>query len=80
MASNVNLVAPTVEKQLVELITRMQIMEASNAQNPQGTNNVIGSYNQDTGVFSGSFTIPCIATISAEGTPSFEAEEYLADA
>lgn len=79
MASNVNLVAPTVEKQLVELATRMQIMESTNANNPDNLNRITAQYNQDTGVYSGTFSIPCRPTISADGTPSFEAEEYLVD-
>ena len=79
MASNVNLVAPTVEKQLIELITRIQIMESNNGNNPDGLNNVTGTYNQDTGVYSGSFSINCSPTIDANGTPSFEAQEYLVD-
>lgn len=79
MASNVTLVATTVEKQLVELITRIQIMESSNANNPENLNRITGSYNQDTGVYSGSFSIQCNPTIDSNGTPSFEAQEYLVD-
>ena len=79
MASSVTLSSSTIEGQMVELVSRIQIAEADSAKNPNNVNAITGSYNQDTGIFSGTFSIPCDAAVDASGLPSFAAQEYLND-
>lgn len=67
----------TVEAYLLEVITYIQFLESVTSKNPQGLNQVTGTYNADTGVYSGTFAIPCSVAIGSNGDCNFSAQEYL---
>ena len=79
MASSVTLASNTIEQQLIELVTRIQVLENNTANNPDGQNFVTGSANYDTGVFSGTFNIPFSVSVDASGNPIITATAYLTD-
>ena len=79
MASSVTLASNTAEKQFVELVSKLQVLERDPDSNAANSNRITGSYNQDTGIFQGTFSIECDNTIDANGSPSFVAKEYLVD-
>ncbi len=79
MASSVTLNGATIEQQLVELVSRIQILENTSSNNPDGQNFVTGSANTDTGVFSGTFNIPFTTSVDASGNPVITATTYLVD-
>jgi hypothetical protein len=66
----------TAEGQLLELFTYLQLAEANAVKNPNGRNFISGTYNIDTLVFSGSFSLPVLFTTLA-GQISIGATEYL---
>lgn len=79
MASSVSLQSTILEHQVVELMSKIQVLEGNTAANPDNINRITGSFNQDTGLYSGTFSIPCDVVITGNGTPSFVAKEYLID-
>ncbi len=79
MASSVTLASTTIEQQLIELVTRIQVLENNTANNPDGQNFVTGSANYDTGVFSGTFNIPFTVNVDGSGNPIINATAYLSD-
>lgn len=69
----------TIEAYCLEVLQYLQILERNTAKNPQNKNFVSGTFNSDTGVYSGTFSIPVtleIATV-APGGVTFNAVEYL---
>lgn len=79
MASSATLQSNSLEGQLLELISKIQNLEGNAETNPDNLNRVTGSFNQDTGVYSGSFSIPCSSFVNAQGMPTFAAMTYLLD-
>lgn len=77
MAAAINLNATTVEGQLIELITAMQVMESDETRNPEGRNLVTGSTNLDNGNFQGSFNISITPSVASDGSIKIEAQQYL---
>ena len=79
MASSATLASTTIEQQLIELVTRIQVLENNATNNPDGQNFVTGSANYDTGVFSGTFNIPFSVNVDGSGNPIITATAYLTD-
>lgn len=79
MASAVTLAATTLEGQLVELITKIQIMERTTANNPNNSNLVTGTANYDQGTFSGTFNLAIATEINTDGQAVTVVQEYLED-
>ena len=67
----------TIEAYLLEVITYLQYLESVSTKNPSGLNNVTGTYNADTAVYSGTFAIPVSFVVGTSGEASFTALEYL---
>lgn len=65
------------ERYVLEVLMFVQSLERDAARNPQGANNVTGNYNSDTGLYSGTFSIPVSLSIGSDGRPVFTAQEYL---
>jgi hypothetical protein len=78
MTASVTLNATTIEGQLMELVTAIQIKENDAASNPNNQNRVTGSFNSDNGTFTGTFNLQIQQTVDATGKPTFTALEYLA--
>jgi|GEM_PF-6534112 len=70
---------PTMEKQAVGILTRMNAAEASATQNSQSRNYVRTSYDQDSGIFTASVSIPATWTVNASGEPVLDVQSYLSD-
>jgi hypothetical protein len=66
-----------IEAYLLEVLTYLQGLESNASKNPQGLNNVTGTYNADTGIYSGTFSIPVALTQDGSGKACFAAQEYL---
>lgn len=66
----------TIEGALLEVIQYLQNTESDSSKNPTSINNISGTYNSDTGVFSGSFIIPITLTQQA-GITTIESDPYL---
>lgn len=79
MASPVTLNGSTIEQQLIELVSRIQVLENNTTNNPNGQNFVTGSANTDTGVFSGTFNIPIDVSVDGSGNTVITANPYLSD-
>lgn len=77
MATSATLQSTSIENQVVELMAKIQVLEGNTETNPENANRITGSFNQDTGLYSGTFSIPCNVVITASGAPSFVAKEYL---
>lgn len=71
-------VSTAIEAYLLEVLTFLQSKEANSTSNPNGLNNVTGSYNADSGLYQGGFTIPCSFALSASGKLEVTANAYLA--
>lgn len=69
--------ADSVEGQLQELSTYLQIGEFNALNNPNGIDNIVGNHFQNTGTFSATFTIPVDQAISATGQVIYTANDYL---
>lgn len=67
----------TIEAYLLEIIGYLQFLEADSTKNPNGLNQVTGTYNADTEVYSGSFAIPVSVEMGTDGSVKFAAVEYL---
>lgn len=73
-----DLKAGTAEGLALETLMRLQALERTPANNPDGRNFVTGTYNSDTGVYSGTYSFPVTQTIDAtNGNLVLEASEYL---
>lgn len=62
------LVSTTIEAYCLECLQYLQWLERQSTRNPDNRNYVTGTYNDDTGVYSGSFTLPVSFTIEGTAT------------
>lgn len=69
--------ATTAEGATLELLMYLQNKERDATANPQGRNFVTGTYNSDTGTYSGTYSFPCTLTINATGQIVLTADEYV---
>lgn len=67
----------TLERYVLEVLMFLQAVERDSARNPQNANNITGNYNSDTGLYSGTFSIPVALSLGSDGNPVFSAQEYL---
>lgn len=67
----------TLEAYVLEVLMFLQSWERNAAKNPQNRNYISGSFNSDTGIYQGTFTLPISLVLDATGKPSFSAVEYL---
>lgn len=79
MASPITTTSATLEAQAIEVLASMQALEGDETKNPDGQNRVTMSINTDTGIISGSFTLPSTMTIGAAGKMEFLPDAYLID-
>lgn len=78
--TNTALKSTTAEGLALEILMRLQALERTSAKNPDNRNFISGTYNSDTGVFSGSFSLPCDQVLDATtGAVVVTAQEYLED-
>jgi hypothetical protein len=77
MAASVTLNATTIEGQLMELVTAIQILENDTDANPNNQNRVTGSFNSDNGTFTGTFNLQIAQAVDNTGKPIFTAVTYL---
>lgn len=66
-----------IEGYLLEVLSYLQALEADVSKNPTGVNNIAGTFNSDTNVYSGSFVIPVQLSLDTTGKSTFTAVEYL---
>lgn len=71
--------ATTAEGAALEVLMYLQSLERDTAKNPQGRNFVTGTYNSDTGIYSGTFSFPCTLALNPDGSIKLSADEYLQD-
>lgn len=66
------------EKYALEVLMYLQNLERDPAKNPSNRNYVTGTYNSDTGLYQGSFSLPVIMGIdAASGVVNYGADPYL---
>lgn len=66
------------EAYALEVLMYLQALEQNTTANPANRNNITGSYNSDTGLYEGSFSIPCVVALDAlTGATEYTAEPYL---
>ncbi|MFQ4134759.1 hypothetical protein PGN35_000395 [Nodosilinea sp. PGN35] len=66
------------EKYALEVLMYLQSLELNPVLNPQNRNLITGTYNSDTGLYQGSFSIPVILAIdAASGVVNYGANPYL---
>lgn len=79
MAAAIVLNADTLEGQLLELVNAIQILERDPNKNDTNANNVTGTVNTDNTLFNGTFSLPTLPSINAQGQVCFAAVPYLTD-
>lgn len=67
----------TPEAYALEVLMALQGIEQTPGRNPNNANNVTGSYNSDTRIYSGSFSLPVDVSIDESGGVSITADPYL---
>ncbi|MBD1925758.1 hypothetical protein H6F74_05605 [Trichocoleus sp. FACHB-90] len=73
-----DLKADTAEGLALESLMQLQAIERTTARNPDNRNFVTGTYNSDTGIYSGTFSFPVAQTIDpATGNLVLAATPYL---
>ncbi len=66
------------EKYALEVLMYLQNLERNPSLNPSNRNYITGTYNSDTGLYQGSFSLPVIMGIDAEsGVVNYGADPYL---
>lgn len=66
------------EKYCLEVLMFLQNLERDPTKNPSSRNYVTGTYNSDTGLYQGSFSLPCLFNLdAATGVVSYGADPYL---
>ena len=75
--ANGTLKSATIEAYLLEIVSYLQVLENTPVKNPEGLNNVSGTFNSDTNIYSGTFAIPVQLVLDAVGKATFQAVEYL---
>lgn len=66
------------EAYLLEVLMYLQSLERNTTKNPQNINAVTGTYNSDTGIFSGIVVLPVSLSLAADGSLAINAQTYLA--
>lgn len=69
--------ATRLEQYCLEVLQFLQTKERVAANNPQNRNAISGTFNSDTGLYQGAFSLPVSLTLTTEGKPLFSAIEYL---
>lgn len=69
--------ATKLEQYCLEVLQYLQALERVAANNPQGRNAISGTFNSDTGLYQGAFSLPVSLTLTTDGKPLFTATEYL---
>jgi len=68
----------TPEAYALEVLMYLQALEQTEGANPANRNFITGSYNSDTGLYQGSFSVPCtVALDSVTGAIEYTAAPYL---
>lgn len=67
----------TIEAYVLEVLMYLQVLELTPAKNPQNRNFVTGTFNADTGQYTGTFNFPVSISLLSDGSVKFQAEEYL---
>lgn len=67
----------TIEAYLLEILSYLQVLESDSTKNPEQINNVSGTFNSDTNIYSGTFSIPVQLVLDGVGKATFQAVEYL---
>lgn len=67
----------TAEGQLLEILNFLRLQEKISDKNPQGVNNVEGSFSIVSDGFSGSFDLPISFSLNSSGQPIISVPEYL---
>jgi hypothetical protein len=66
------------ERYCLEVLMYLQNLERNTALNPSNRNYITGTYNSDTGLYQGSFSLPVILGIdAASGVVNYGADPYL---
>ena len=80
MAAPITTSATSLEGQLQEVLIALQNVERNSDLNPNGSNFIAGSYNTDTMIFSGTFSLPVKADLAGfEGRINYVADPYTLD-
>lgn len=77
MAAPITTNATTLEGQLMEIITAIQVKENDSASNPQNLNLVTANTNLDTGNFNATVNLSITTSVGSSGSLVIEAESYL---
>lgn len=67
MANSITTSSTTIEGQLIEIVSKLQELESDTNANPNGENRITGTFNTDTGSFTGTFTIAGSLASNANG-------------
>lgn len=67
----------TIEATVLEILMYLQHLEADATKNVNGRNFVTGTYNSDTRIYRGTFSLPVAVEIGSDGKAIFTATEYL---
>lgn len=76
-ASAPTFAATRLEQYCLEVLQYLQRLERVAANNLQNRNAISGTFNSDTGLYQGAFSLPIAMTLTTEGKPLFTATEYL---
>lgn len=69
--------ATRLEQYCLEVLQYLQASERVAANNPTSRNAISGTFNSDTGLYQGAFSLPVGMTLTTDGKPLFAAIEYL---
>ena len=69
----------TAEAYVLETLMYLQALEQNSLKNPQNRNFITGSYNSDTKVYTGTFSLPISLTLGTDGAVTCVANPYLLD-
>lgn len=67
----------TIESTVLEVLMYLQFLEADATKNTNGRNFVTGTYNSDTRIYRGTFSLPVAVAIGPNGEAIVTANEYL---
>lgn len=76
-ANNPTFKSSILEAYALEVLMYLQAWERNSSKNPQNRNYITGSFNSDTGIYQGTFSLPISLVLDANGKPIFSAIEYL---
>lgn len=69
----------TAEAYVLETLMYLQALEQNLLKNPQNRNFITGSYNSDTKVYTGTFSLPILLSLGTDGEVICVANPYLLD-